>query len=111
MRRLIQTLGICAVLVFVAFPAVGSALDDAKASGKLGEGPDGYLHVVANSSGANEKALAKDINAKRKQKYQSIAGKEGVALKTVEAQAGKRLIARTPAGQYVMNSNGKWSKK
>ena len=111
MRRLIQVLGICAVLVVVAFPAMGSALDDAKAAGKLGEGPDGYLHVVADSPGADEKALAKDINTKRKQKYQSIATKEGVPLKAVEAQAGKRLIGRTPAGQYVMNSNGKWSKK
>lgn len=110
MRRLIQTLGIfAAICAFVAFPAMGSALDDAKAAGKLGEGPDGYLHVVADS--ADAKALAKDINAKRKQKYQSIATKEGIPLKTVEAQAGKRLIGRTPAGQYVMNSSGKWNKK
>ena len=109
MRRLIRTLGICAALVFLAFPAMGNSLDDAKAAGKLGEGPDGYLHVV--NPGAGEEALANSINTKRKKKYQVIATKQGIPLNAVEAQAGKRLVGLAPAGQYVMGANGKWIKK
>lgn len=109
MRRLIRTLGFCAAVVFLAFPAMGDSLDGAKAAGKLGEGPDGYLHVVI--PGADEAALANSINARRKEKYQGIATKQGIPLSAVEAQAGKRLVGLAPPGQYVMRANGKWIKK
>jgi uncharacterized protein YdbL (DUF1318 family) len=110
MRRVIRTLGICAALFLFALPALGDSLDDAKAAGKLGEGPDGYLHVV-DSSTTDAAALAASINDKRKVKYQSIATNQSIPLDAVAAQAGKKLIGRTPAGQYVMDANGGWTKK
>ena len=111
-RRLIRILGMGTALLFLALPAMGGPLDDAKAAGKLGEGPDGFLHVVsASNPGAADEALAKSINAKRKEKYQSIASKQGVPLDAVAAQAGKKLIDRTPKGQFVLDAAGKWIKK
>lgn len=110
MRQVILILGICAAWVLFALPAMGDALDDAKAAGTLGEGPDGYLHLV-ESGAAEAEALASSINARRKVKYQSIATKQGMPPNTVAAQAGKKLIERTPAGQYVMNANGDWTQK
>ena len=109
MRRMIRILGSCALFVFLAFPAIGGALDDAKAAGKLGEGADGYLHVV--DPGADEAALAHSINAKRKERYRGIATKQGIPLDAVAARAGKKLVGLAPAGQYVMGANGKWKKK
>ncbi len=111
MQRLIRTLGICATLLLFAFPAMGDSLEDAKAAGKLGEGVDGYLHVVNSAAGAEMAALASSINEKRKEKYQGIATKQGIALNAVETQAGTKLVDRASAGQYVMTSNGEWTKK
>jgi len=89
---------------------MGNTLEAAKSAGKLGEGPDGYLHVV--DAGTTEaEALANSINAKRKAKYQGIASNQGLPLESVATQAGKKLIDRTPAGQYIMNATGGWIKK
>ncbi len=110
MRQVIRTLGICAVLVLFALPAMGNTLDAAKAAGQLGEGPDGYLHVV-DSGATDAAALATSINARRNEKYQSIANKRGISLDAVATQAGKKLVDRTPAGQYIMKANGEWTRK
>jgi uncharacterized protein YdbL (DUF1318 family) len=110
MRQVIRTLGICAALVLFTLPALGNTLDAAKAAGTLGEGPDGYLHVV-DSGATDAEALASSINAKRKAKYQSIATDQGIPLDAVATRAGKKLVGRTPAGQYFMKASGEWIKK
>jgi uncharacterized protein YdbL (DUF1318 family) len=111
MRQLIRALGLGAALVLIALPAMGNSLDDAKAAGKLGEGHDGYLHVVSSDAGAEAEALAKSINDKRKVKYQSIATKRGIPLAAVANQAGAKLVGSAPAGQYVLRASGEWTKK
>ncbi len=107
MRRLIRTLGLCASLILLAVPAMGAPIDDAKAAGKLGEGPDGYLHVVA----PGDEELANSINAQRKEKYQEIATKQGIPLEAVEVQAGKKLIGLAAPGHYVMAADGTWTRR
>jgi len=108
MRRLIRILGLCVALV--ASPALGDALDDAKAAGKLGEGPDGFLHVVDQKS-TELIALADDINTKRREKYLEIAKNQGVPLDAVAAAAGSKLVERTPPGEFVMRADGSWVRK
>ena len=56
-------------------------------------------------------ALVKDVNNKRREKYQSIAKKRGAPVEDVATLAGAKLVERAPAGQYVMDSNAKWRKK
>jgi hypothetical protein len=114
--RVSRTLKSCALLCFafllLGAPAVSAAtLDDAKAAGQVGEAPDGYVHLVDDGAPADVKALVKDINAKRKAKYESIAKKRGAPVEAVAAQAGAKLIERTPAGQYVMDDQSNWKKK
>ena len=114
--RVSRTLKSCALLCFafllLGAPAISAAtLDDAKAAGQVGEAPDGYVHLVNDGAPADVKALVKDINAKRKAKYESIAKKRGVPVEAVATQAGAKLIERTPAGQYVMDDHSNWKKK
>jgi uncharacterized protein len=85
-----------------------SALGAAKASGQLGEQPNGYLGVVKPDGQAEE--IARLINQARRAEYQKVAKDNGIALSDVEAIAGKKAIDRTPQGQFIQ-LNGLWLKK
>lgn len=96
--------------VFFAASAFALSLDQAKSQGILGETSSGYLAQVSGAD-LESAALMNEINRKRKVEYQKIAARNGTALNLVETLAGKQAIEKTPAGQYVQNSAGKWSKK
>ncbi len=98
-------------LTLAAAPAFALSLDEAKAAGLVGERIDGYLGVVPASAPADAKALVKTVNNKRKTRYASIAKKNGTTTVAVAALAGKKLVNRTPKGQYVTDADGRWVKK
>jgi uncharacterized protein YdbL (DUF1318 family) len=98
------------VLSFTALPAASLSLTEAKAQGLIGEQADGYLGVVG-SGPPEAKQLAKDVNSKRRQEYQEIAKKRGASTEEVAALAGVKLVDRTPKGQFVRGSDGRWAKK
>lgn len=85
-----------------------SSLGDAKASGQLGEQPNGYLGVVKAGGQADE--IARLINQARRAEYQKVAQDNGISLNDVEAIAGKKAIERTPKGQFIQ-LNGQWLQK
>lgn len=99
------------LLVLTPLLAFGSTLGDAKQQGWLGERPDGYLGLVNPSTPSKTVEFMKDINRKRRDVYKGIAEKNGTALSAVEALAGKKAIAKTPSGQFIMQPNGTWSLK
>jgi len=116
MRRTCHRIGIAALLALalLAVPsgfALADQLGDAKQAGKVGERPDGYLGVVEKNAGAQVQALVEEINAKRREEYRAIAEKRGISVKAVATLAGKKWIEKTPPGQYVMTSSGKWIQK
>ena len=86
-------------------------LDDAKAKGLVGETQTGYLGIVSGKGSREVRALTKDVNQKRKQKYQGVAKHNGTSLQTVEVLAGKTLIKRTRPGHFIQLPSGKWTKK
>jgi uncharacterized protein YdbL (DUF1318 family) len=116
-RRLsLRLFAIPALIVMLAglgwsAPSWAISLQDAKAQGLVGEQPNGYLGLVKADASAEVKAMMNDINAKRKQAYQSIAQRNNTALSVVETLAGKKAIERTPPGQYVKLPSGQWVKK
>jgi uncharacterized protein len=85
-----------------------SALSDAKASGQLGEMPNGYLGVVQNAGQASE--IARLINQARRAEYQKLATQNGIQLGDVEAIAGQKAIDKTSPGHYIQ-IQGKWLRK
>ena len=84
-------------------------LHDAKNQGLVGETLGGYLAPVGSVT-PEISALVSSVNSQRKAEYQRIAQQNNIALKDVEALAGKKAIEKTPAGQYV-NVTGQWQKK
>jgi uncharacterized protein YdbL (DUF1318 family) len=91
--------------------AVAGALDQPKADGMIGEQADGYLGLVRQDVPPDIKALVRDVNAKRKARYQTIAGKQSVPLSEVEKVGGTTAIDKTLRGNYIKDSSGRWRKK
>lgn len=106
-----SALSLSAILLLGAHAAIAGTLDDAQSVGKVGEGVDGYVHLVDKNTSADVKALVEDVNAKRRTKYANIAKERGIPVEDVAALAGAKLVERAPAGEYVMDKNGKWRKK
>jgi len=99
------------LIVLGAQVANAATLDGAKAAGQIGESVDGYVHLVDQNAPADVKALVKDVNNQRREKYADIATTRGAPVEDVAALAGAKLVERAPAGQYVMDSSGAWRKK
>lgn len=114
-RRRLMTLIAAAIPLFappVFTPKAGMAQDElgaAKAAGQVGERPDGLLGVVPGAP-ASAQALVDRVNAQRLERYRGIAQRNGTGVDAVQALAGKELIERTPAGQYVF-AGGRWVRK
>ena len=83
-------------------------LSSAKSDGLIGETDSGYLAVV-DSDDPSLNNFVKNINEKRRLRYQMIANKNSVPLSAVAQQAGRKLIRKMLNGEYVRIS-GKWQK-
>jgi uncharacterized protein len=86
-------------------------LASAKRDGLLGERIDGFVGVVKADAPAAIRALADDINGRRRAEYARIAEREGVAVEAVAQLAGEKLIARAGAGEWVVGADGNWRQK
>ena len=99
---------ICAVCLF-AGEAFAIDLQQARASGAVGEKTDGYVAAITNTAEVN--ALVADVNAKRKQRYEQIAKDTGQSVDVTAKIAAQEIITKLPAGATFMNAAGAWVKK
>jgi uncharacterized protein YdbL (DUF1318 family) len=105
--------GLFALLVALglALPAAALDLEQARSQGLVGERVDGYVGAVPADPPPAVKALVKDVNAKRRERYAQIAREQAIPIEAVAAQAGQKLVDRAPSGQWVAGSDGRWRKK
>ncbi|MDJ0847627.1 MAG: YdbL family protein [Myxococcota bacterium] len=96
--------------LLVALPATASELDQAKASGEVGEQVDGYVGLVKGKGTAAARALVERVNAGRRKAYADIARANGIAVEAVAARAGERLVKRAGPGEWVRDSSGSWKR-
>ncbi len=66
-----------------------SPLDDARDSGQIVELATGYVQAIPGAP-ADIKALAADVNKRRKEAYQRIAKKNGITEAQVAAESYKK---------------------
>ncbi|MDE1463060.1 YdbL family protein [Spartinivicinus poritis] len=105
-----QPLLLCTLLAVLFSPFSWSLdLKEAKQQGLIGEQQNGYLGLIKSHPEAQQ--IVRQINAKRKAKYKQLATQNGISLEAVSQLAGQKAIAKTPTGQYVQSTNGKWIKK
>ena len=101
------------ILISLIFLGCGSvwAIDikTAKNQGLVGETQNGY--VAAVKAPTNEvKALIKDVNGKRKAKFEQIAKKNNTTTEAVAKIQAETWIKKTKPGHFV-KIGGKWVKK
>lgn len=109
MKTTISKLLVATLLMF-SIAAFAADLDQAKSDGLVGERADGYLGLVVQKAPADVVQLVNDINAKRKAEYQRIAEANKLSLDEVQALAGKKTIAKTRTGDWIL-VNGGWQRK
>jgi uncharacterized protein YdbL (DUF1318 family) len=95
----------------IAIAAPADSLDQAKADGLVGEDSTGYIAAVVSNPASDVAALIADINEKRRQQYEKIAAKNGLALKDVEQLAARKAIEKTESGHYIRLPGSGWQKK
>ncbi len=112
MRKLLKTFAMIAVLtVGIMAQAIAGGLVEYKASGAIGEMPNGLVGKVMTSVSTDVDRVVDEINEERLRKYEDIAAKNGLSLSKVQALAGEKLINQTPGGQYYQSASGTWVKK
>ncbi len=98
-----------ALSFLMSLSAFALDLNQAKSQGLIGEQINGYIGQVKESTEA--KALAEEINKKRKKAYIDLAKKNNLKLQDVEILAGKKLIKKAASGEFVQSETGNWVKK
>lgn len=104
------TTALMAMFIAIPMALAGMSVESAKSQGLVGERMDGMLGIVAAPT-AELKDMVDNINAERAEKYKGIAEKRGTSLDAVQAYAGKKLIEKASAGEYIQNAGGGWQKK
>jgi len=85
------------------YPAYAAA----RAAGAVGEGSDGYLGYPAEAS-PNVRALAEDINIKRRALYAQKAAEQHATVEDYAFTTACRLIAQTARGEKYQAPDGSW---
>lgn len=102
-------LAAAAALGVMAAPALADRDPDyakARAEGKVGEQPDGYLGVVPGNG--DMQSIVNDINIKRRNLYAAKAKENNATLEAYALTAGCQAIARTVPGEKYMAPDGSW---
>lgn len=107
MKHLLATLVLAGSLI--ALPALALDLQQARASGMVGEKLDGY--IAALNPSADVSALVADVNAKRKAEYARISSKNGQPVEVVAKLAAQEIVNGLPKGASYQGPDGSWKTK
>jgi uncharacterized protein YdbL (DUF1318 family) len=106
----LKSLFITASLLMMSQLSLAMTLDEAQSKGLLGENANGYLEMTPRGN-TEAKVLMNNVNAKRKNRYQSIANKQKTDLKSIEKIAGEKITSKLNTGEFFKDSDGQWHKK
>ncbi len=111
---IVAGLAALAATVSLAVPALAQQRDPAyaaaRAEGKVGEQPDGYLGIVGAADPALQR-LVDDINIKRRAIYAEKAKENNATLEAYALTAGCQAIARTTPGEKYRAPDGSWQSR
>lgn len=99
-------------LMLLSIPAAfAQTLDEAKASGLIGEKSDGYIGLVQGTAPAAVEQLVENVNRQRRERYEQIASENGITISQVAQLAYARAVEATRSGNYIEDSTGRWVRK
>ena len=106
MRKLMMAALAAAMMTGPAIAQRDPAYAQARAEGKIGEQPDGYLGIVGEAT-PQLKALVSNINIQRKKIYTESAP-SGATIEQFAFTSGCNLILKTVAGEKYQTPSGQW---
>lgn len=114
------TRGLAGVLMGLALAAGGVAIAQSdvaresaelRATGLVGEQPDGYLHIVGNAPAAIRQRVDA-VNIQRRAFYTELAQRRRAQIEEVAATAACEILAtRVQPGQYYRTLDGRWHQR
>lgn len=99
------------LMLIVTPAAVAQNLEEAKASGLIGEQRDGYIGLVQGSAPPAVVSLVENINRQRRERYQQIASENGISVDQVAQLAFNKAVEATRSGHFLEDANGRWVTK
>lgn len=99
------------LMLIVTPAAVAQNLEEAKASGLIGEQRDGYIGLVQGSAPPSVVSLVENINRQRRERYQQIASENGISVDQVAQLAFNKALEATRSGHFLEDANGRWVTK
>jgi uncharacterized protein YdbL (DUF1318 family) len=99
------------LMLIVTPAAVAQNLEEAKASGLIGEQRDGYIGLVQGSAPPAVVSLVENINRQRRERYQQIASENGISVDQVAQLAFNKALEATRSGHFLEDANGRWVTK
>lgn len=99
-------------LMLVTLPAaLAQSLDEAKATGLIGEKRDGYIGLVQGSAPPAVISLVEDVNRQRRARYEQIARENNIGIEQVAQLAFNKAVEATRSGHFLEDANGRWVRK
>lgn len=93
------------------FRAREPLITELKAKGAVGEAQNGFLATVNGELDADAKKLMNEENADRGKLFAAIAAKQGTTSDLVAKRRVSRNAERAKPGDYIMDADGKWTRK
>ncbi len=90
-------------------PAMAQSLQDLRASGAVGEGYDGFVHM--RDGGSSVASVIAAINAKRQALYTSRATEQGTSVDLVGRVYAGEIRGKAAPGTWFLSENGSWTQK
>ncbi len=102
-----------AILFLTLFAQGAWAIDinSAKEQGLVGEANTGLLAAVKKPPSAEVAALIRDVNAKRKVRFEQAARRTDATPEQVRARFYQLAVEKTRPGHYYQDTGGTWRKK
>ena len=106
-------MGLLAAVTAMAMlrPALAAPLDRPREQGLVGERFDGFAVVRDPNASASVRNLVKDINAKRRAYYESVAKQQNATLTAVGKIYANEIFDNAPPGYWFLTDTGKWLQK
>lgn len=99
-------------IMLISMPAaLAQSLDEAKATGLIGEKRDGYIGLVQGSAPPAVVSLVEDVNRQRRERYQQIAQENNISVEQVAQLAFNKAVEATRSGHFLEDANGRWVRK
>jgi hypothetical protein len=110
-RTVLALFAVLVAAVALPDPADAQGLDQFRKDGVIAERFDGYVEIRVDNPPAAARRLVDQVNAKRRDVYQTRAAEQNVSPTAVGKVYAEQILQRAPKGTYFKQPNGSYVRK